>query len=254
MNKKQKVIDALYAMCKARGNLLFNNEEVKDICQRFNLVNQFDATKFDYSDLLPDSLREDDVYVEHLGKGLHQFVQGIESGFHVFEQIDNSEIVFWPYRQSLLNEQDTSESNILSVGFNQRILHDFLYEDIVASPKLYMSRRTSFGGSYTFRGNVVTVSRLQMEIDMVLENNGEVTIVEGKNKFPRDFAVYQLFHPHLYYDDLKRTNALAVADIQCCYLLRKERMLRLYLYRFRGVEKTSIELLKKAQYTLRSRG
>ncbi|MCW3134124.1 MAG: hypothetical protein N2V78_07355 [Methanophagales archaeon] len=41
-----------------------------------------------------------------------------------------------------LNEFDTSESNILSVASNQRIIHDFLYEDIVASPKVYSARRT----------------------------------------------------------------------------------------------------------------
>lgn len=254
MSKKQQVIELLYAGCMARGEFTFSNDEVKEACREVGFGNPFDATKFDNSALLPASLRADDVYVEHLGRGRHRFVEGIDSGFHSFEEIEEKEKDPWKYRPSLLNEYDTSESNILSVGFNQRVLHDFLYEDIVASPRLYMSRRTTITGSYTIRGQPVAVERLQMEIDMVLENCGEVTVVEGKNDFPADFAVYQLFNPHLYYHFLGRDEELDVKRIQCCYLLRKERMLRLYLYRFRGVEKTSIELLKKAQYTLRSRG
>ena len=47
-----------------------------------------------------------------------------------------------------------------------------------------------------------------MEIDMVLEKDGEITILEGKNGFPRDFAVYQLFHPHLYYRELESKHKL----------------------------------------------
>lgn len=253
MNKKQKVIDALYKACKKRRDPIFSNDEVKSVCQEIGFSNPFDATKFDNSSLLPESLLADDVYVEHVGEGWHRFVPGIESGFHTFEEIGEAEKHPWKYRPSLLNEHDKSESNILSVGFNQRILHDFLYEDIVANPKLYMSRRTTFTGSYKIRGDKVCVNRLQMEIDMVLENRGEITIVEGKNNFPKDFAVYQLFHPHLYYNTLKDEQAVGIADIQCCYLLRRERVLRLYLYRFHGVEKTSLELIKKAEYTLRFR-
>jgi heme oxygenase len=47
-------------------------------------------------------------------------------GYHCFEPIGATETFDWKYRQSILNELDASESNILSVASNQRIIHDFL--------------------------------------------------------------------------------------------------------------------------------
>ena len=41
---------------------------------------------------------------------------------------------------------------------------------------------------------------------MTLEKDGYVTVFEGKNDFPENFAVYQLFHPYLYYQNLKKQN------------------------------------------------
>lgn len=42
-----------------------------------------------------------------------------------------------------------------------------------------------------------------MEIDLTMELHGVVTIFEGKNGFPENFAVYQLFHPFKYFSLLK---------------------------------------------------
>lgn len=95
----------------------------------------------------------------HLGGGKHKFVKGINNGFHVFEEIDASKIFDWKYRKSILNEFDTSESNILSVASNQRIIHDFLYEDIVASPKVYNARRTKMDISYHIRGKNIIAKK-----------------------------------------------------------------------------------------------
>jgi hypothetical protein len=82
-----------------------------------------------------------------------------------------------------------------------------------------------------------------------------VTIFEGKNGFPKDFAIYQLFHPFKYYSILKREKKLAVEMITCCYVLRKKNagnsILRLYNYTFENEnDMSSIKLLKNAQYNL----
>lgn len=91
---------------------------------------------------IPQILLDEDYFILHLGRGRHKFVKGINNGFHSFEDINEDNIFDWKYRKSILNEFDTSESNILSVAGNQRIIHDFLYEAIVASPKVYNARRT----------------------------------------------------------------------------------------------------------------
>ena len=194
----------------------------------------------------------------HLGKGWHEFVKGIKYGYHSFEKIDN--VKHWKYKKSILNELDTSESNILSVVSNQKILHDFLYEDIIASPRVYGARRTKKSFTYKVGKKEIKTNRLQMEIDLTMEHEGGVTIFEGKNGFPKDFAVYQLFNPFVYYSDLKQINKLPINQITCCYVLRKKQekergpTIRFYNYAFKNPRDiSSITLLKSAEYKLSRR-
>ena len=244
------VIEDLYAMCKARQNFVFTNDEVKEICTDIGFRNPFDATKIDSSAGLPDALIDDDAFVVHLGRGSHQFVFGIENGYHQFEPVPDNRQYQWNYRRSILNNINTSESNILSVGYNQRIIHDFLYEDIAASPKVYGSNRTHIPLDYRIGNDQIDVGRVQVEIDYTVEHQGVITVFEAKNGEPQDFNVFQLFNPFRYY--LRATENLSVSSIQCCYLVRPEDdKMRLYLYRFEDTSNPgSITLIRNAEYTL----
>jgi len=254
-SRKQKVIAELFEICKSKNDFVFHNDLVKIVCKKHKFGNPFDVTKVDNSNILPDILKDEDYFIIHLGKGMHKFIKGVGEGYHKFEKIKEKNIYDWKYRKSLLNEFDTSESNILSVASNQRIIHDFLYEDIVASPKVYGSRRTKIDMDYNLEKEVIKMTKLQMEIDMTFELNNVVTVFEGKNNFPDDFAIYQLFHPFKYYTILKNKNELPVNKITCCYVLRKIEkdmsILRLYNYTFENENSmSSIKLLKSAQYNL----
>lgn len=255
MGKKQEVIEEIYLHCKKRNNYIFDNQLVKKISLRIGFKNPFDATKIDNTNKLPNLLREDDYFIVHLGEGRHKFIKGINFGYHNFEKISENDIHEWKYRKSLLNEYDTSESNILSVASNQRIIHDFLYEDIIASPKVYNARRTKASISYKIGNTKIETKNLQMEIDFTLEYMGEVTIIEGKNGFPDNFAIYQLFHPYKYYEDLKRKENLKINSIKSCYILREtvdgNSILQLYIYTFEDKnDMSSIKLEKCAQYNM----
>lgn len=257
-SKKQAVIKEILRRCKRSGTLEFNNDLVKEVAQKHKFGNPFDATKLDNSEDLPHELKQEDYFIVHLGGGRHCFVKGISTGYHSFEPISPPETFQWKYRQSILNELDTSESNILSLASNQRIIHDFLYNDIVASPKVYNARRTKMSITYRAGDVLITAQNLQLEIDLTFEHQGIVTVLEAKNGFPPDFAVYQLYHPFRYYINLKVTNQLPISQITCCYLLRKQEggtsTLRLYNYVFDDEEQiASIRLLKKAQYQLTRR-
>ena len=249
MSKKQTVIARLYDICKSRGNLVFTNDEVREVAASVDFRNHFDATKIDNSAGLPNPLVADDAFVVHLGQGKHQFVYGIASGYHQFEPIPEERRYQWPYRRSILNNINTSESNILSVGNNQRIIHDFLYEDIAASPKAYGSNRTQIPLDYRIGAAAISVGRVQVEIDFTLEHLGVITVFEAKNGEPSDFNVFQLFNPYRYY--LRVTQSLPVTAINCCYLLRQRDRLRLYLYSFADPQNPgSIQLERNAEYTL----
>ena len=251
LSKKQTVITELYAQCKASGDLVFDNEEVKAVCARVGFGNPFDITKLDNSDVLPRSLVDDDVFVVHLGRGRHQFVSGIAVGYHEFESIPEERRYQWPYRRSILNNINTSESNILSVGYNQRIIHDFLYEDIAASPKVYGSNRTQIPLDYRIGDVEVNASRVQIEIDFTTEYLGKVTVFEAKNGVPPDFNVFQLFNPVRYYARIADVRDILMKNISGCYLLRNGNEIRLYLYTFADPhDPGSIQLLRNAEYTL----
>lgn len=255
MGKKQDVIRALFEKCQSQDNFVFHNNLVKEVCKTFSFGNPFDITKIDNSSLLPDDVKKTDHFIVHLGNGYHQFVKGIAYGYHNFEPILPSETHDWPYRQSLLNEFDTSESNILSIASNQRIIHDFLFDDIIAMPKVYLARRTKHSFEYQIGTQTIVTKNLQMEIDLTFEYDGQVTVIEGKNGFPADFAVYQLFHPFQYYCTLEQDHELEIKQIACCYILRTRSkdnsIIRIYSYTFdTNANISSIRLLKKAEYKL----
>ncbi len=255
MGKKQDVIEEVFKICENIRDYEFDNDLIRTISKKIGFGNPFDATKLDDTDKFPEILIQNDYFIIHIGGGKHKFVKGIKNGFHSFEKIDDKNIYDWKYRQSILNEFDTSESNILSVGFNQRIIHDFLYNDIVANPKMYGSRRTKTTLKYRIGKEKIDASNLQMEIDLTTEYNGIVTVFEGKNNFPENFAVYQLYFPFLYYHNLKEDNKLNINEINCCYLLREKKgeksIIRIYQYTFEDpLDITTIKLIKNAQYNL----
>ncbi len=255
MSKKDRVLEEILSICQEKGNYVFDNQLVKAVAKKHGFDNPFDATKLDDTSKFPEVMIEQDFFILHLGEGKHQFIKGIKDGFHHFENISEENKVQWKYRKSLLNEFDTSESNILSVGFNQRIIHDFLYEDIVSNPKVYNARRTKSSLRYNINRKEIITTNLQMEIDLTMELDGVVTVFEGKNNFPDNFAIYQLFHPYLYYKKLQADNQIPIKEITCCYLLRKRNnknsIIRVYNYNFTvDNEMTSINLLKAKEYNL----
>ena len=255
MNKKQKVLSEIYRICLKQNDFVFDNDLVKKSCKKHKFGNPFDATKLDSTEKLPKIMLKNDVFIMHIGSGKHKFVKGISKGYHAFEKIDKKNIIQWQYRKSILNEYDTSESNILSVASNQKIIHDFLYQDIVAFPKVYNARRTKTSFDYKVGKEKIEMNNLQMEIDLTMEYAGLVTVFEGKNNFPKDFAIYQIYHPFLYFSKLKKGNKLPIKQISTCYILRKKinnkSILRLYNYTFKNENDiSSIKLLKFAEYHL----
>lgn len=122
----------------------------------------------------------------------------------------------WMYAPSLLNNTDTSKSSVISMVFNQRIIQDFLYNDFIASSRTYMSPRSRITYTYKLGNENVSINRLQFEVDATIELDGVITTIECKKGFPKDFSVYQLYYPFLYYYKLIE-NAV---DLNCCYLLR----------------------------------
>ena len=261
-NKKKKVLSAIFKICKDKNNFVFDNDLVKAVSKRIGFQNHFDATKLDTKERLPVALRKEDFALIHLGSGKHQFIKDIEKIYHNFEPIEK--VIDWQYKKSILNQYNTSESNILSVANNQRILHHFLFgqdkefdnSDIVSRPKTYFPHRTKANLEYSFgKSVVVKLSKVQIEIDLTIEFNGKIGIFEAKNGKPTNFSIYQIYHPFLYYWQAKQKLGLKIEEIVCIYVVREKQkefdVLNLYAYTFTNPQDiTSIKFMKSVKYNL----
>ncbi len=253
INKKHLVLESLYKHCKTQHNFTFHNDLVKEISKQYSFGNPFDATKLDSSEKLPQSFIDKNICILHLGGGYHQFIKGIDKLYHPFEALQKR--ISWQYKKSLLNEYNDSESNILSVANNQRILHHFLFGkdlefenlSVENRPKTYFPHRTKTTLRYSFGEQKIEAKNQLMEIDLTLEFNGVIGIFEAKNGEPKDFNICQIYHPFLYYHN----SGLNFKEIICVYLVRKDSSLKLWAYTFSNpLHLDSIVFLKSCEYVL----
>jgi hypothetical protein len=263
-SKKNKVIECLFKHCQETEDFVFHNNNVKDICKRLDFGNPFDVTKLDNKSKLPNILKENDCAIVHIGNGNHKFVKGIDKVYHEFETIN--ETIDWNYKKSLLNQYNSSESNILSVANNQRILHHFLFGkdtefcdvDIIKRPKTYFPHRTKTSFEYSFGKNEqLKLTNIQIEIDLTIEFQGKIGIFEAKNGTPDNFSVYQIYHPFLYYYNAGQDSKLKgkIKEISCVYVVRESKpafdTIKLWNYTFaKPYDITSIQFIRSAAYNL----
>ncbi|MCL4252671.1 MAG: hypothetical protein KJ043_02700 [Anaerolineae bacterium] len=255
ISKKQQVLIDIFTHCVETNQFEFDNELVKEIAQKHGFGNPFDATKIDSSSALPQIIRDEDYFLIHLGEGKHRFIKGISDGYHPFEAITES--IEWAYIPSILNDTDTSESNVLSVIANQGVLHQFIYNEQSSQKiKIYYPRRSKITIDCKIGQIPVLLNKVQIEVDLTTEYQGHVVVYEAKNKLTDDFAVYQLYYPLRYYVNLAKEQNLPIQSITCCYVLRQKfknhSLIRLYHYTFDDIyQMNSIRLMKSCEYVLR---
>lgn len=263
-SKKNQVIEELFKICKKKNDYIFHNDIVKDVCKKIGFGNPFDVTKLDNKSKLPDILKKNDFAIVHIGSGKHKFIKGIKKVYHDFEPIQK--IINWNYHKSLLNQFNTSESNVLSVANNQRILHHFLFGkdtefydvNILKRPKTYFPHRTKTSFEYSIGEEAnLELKNIQIEVDLTIEFKGTIGVFEGKNGKPDNFSVYQLYHPFLYYFNANSQDTLKgqIKNIFGVYVVRersdKENVLKLWAYTFSNPHDiTSIKFVKSASYKL----
>ena len=261
-NKKHIVLERILEDCDKSGNYLFHNNLVKKISSEVEFGNPFDATKIDDMNKLPQVYKDKDLAIIHIGNGNHKIINGINTLYHMFEPIQNE--IDWNYKKSILNQFNSSESNILSVANNQRILHHFLFDedkefddtDISNRPKTYFPHRTKTSFKYCIKNIEYELINIQIEIDLTLEYKGKVGIFEAKNGKQDNFSIYQLYHPFLYYYNFKESHLKdKLNEIVCIYVVRNKidnnHVIKLWAYTFTNPnELTSLNFLKSSSYKL----
>ena len=258
-SKKKQVLSALFAKCQARGNYALTGEEVRVIAVEKGFINQFDAVKIDHSELLPNEIREAGYGLLRLGNGNCEFITPMHKLYHRMEEVPEKNRYKPTYKNSLLNNTDTSESSLLSLVYNQTIISQFLYNQPGARPLLYFSRRTKMKMNFRVGDkSFSSFGQLLMEMDMVLDLEGNITVFEAKNKFPEDFAITQLYNPYRYFYEKQQNEIPGIKSINCCYVSREtnkkeeKQEVRFHLYDFADpMDLASIRFIRAASYTLK---
>jgi len=232
--------------------LKFNNDEVKKISGS-TFSNQFDATKFDSSILLPQEVRDNGFFIVHLGQGNHAFVKG--DGYHKFEKIKT--IKEWKGGTSVVNQISESEAQSASTAFNDKIIHDFLSEDKKKDIKLHTARRARISYEYVVNGVPIKTDKLQIEMDGIyeLEEDKTIAVVEVKNKEYEDFEIRQLFSTMKYFEKMMGWKIPNDYKIRLLFLVRirkkKEDKFRIYEYNFTDkLNPNSIKFVKAIEYNI----
>lgn len=221
--------------------------------------NQFDLTKIDRSERLPEKLRAADIFIVHLGGGRHQFVKGINLGYHVLEPPERE--IPWKFKRTMLDDFDSGEAGVLSIVFNEQIAQDFLYDNPRAPVKIHLPGRThrSEENSFSYRvgQTEVTVKSLQIELDFILEDpHGEIAIAEAKRgELPKDFGVAQIYLPYrkLLRVQERRGTQFHIRPLFVVHFTRTDgrEAIRLYEYAFHDpFDMGSISHVKSAEYVL----
>jgi hypothetical protein len=235
-SKKHTLLDMIVDLCIGRDGpnqpfYIFDNAEVKRLSALIGFANHNDATHIDSGQSRSRKMQEEGFSIVHLGtlrhgrsSARHAFVR-TTSIFHEFEDILESETYEINYRKSPLDEMNTSESNILSLAYNQGIVNRVLYPtELRANPSIYMAHRTRFTPTYHVGGLHLPFGEVQIEVDMTVEHEKHVTVFEAKNwkKNRSDFAIYQLFHPFHYYHKKILESGTDIHSVDCCYLVRRQ--------------------------------
>ncbi|MBI2507850.1 hypothetical protein HYV89_02750 [Candidatus Woesearchaeota archaeon] len=256
---KRRVIDVIFrelVQKYPKSEILnFHNEKVKEVSSREGIKfrNQFDATKFDSYALLPKSLQSAGFFIVHLGKGNHAFVKG--NGYHKFEKIRT--IKEWRIEKSIIDSLSDSEAQSASTAFNDRIIHDFLFEDKNEPLKLHTARRAKISYDFVIDGKTLRTDKLQIEMDGIYESEKRqcIAVVEVKNQDHEDFEIRQLFSPMKYFEKMRGWKMPNEYKIKFVFLvrIRKNNRDRFKLYEYDFVDKmnpNSIRFIKAWQYDI----
>jgi hypothetical protein len=101
------------------------------------------------------------------------------------------------------------------------------------------------------------LENIQIEIDLTIEYKGIIGVFEIKNGNPSNFAIYQIYHPFLYYYKANELSNLkgTIKNILGVYVVKTISKgitnLKMWAYTFENpLDITSIKLVKSACYQL----
>ncbi len=257
--KKQRVLSDLWQTVRVKGEqYIFSNSQVEELCRKHGFQNKYDLTKIDASDILPENMVDDDVFIVHLGRGMHRFVKGIEKGYHNLEA--PLKTINIDYVKHHLDSLDAGEAGLLSLIFNQGVVQHFVTGDRRENVRIHLPGRTRRTEDNSFRywvgATEVEVKGLQIEMDFIIEYQCHVAFAEAKRGSKwKDFSVSQIYLPFRKLLKMK-DRLMEDFDVLCMFALMRRNetggdIIRMYQYNFSDPERMdSIQMVKSIEYAL----
>lgn len=167
--------------------------------------NHNDLVKIDTYEDLCDSMKEDDFFIVHRGgpskkEQTHQFVRGARRAYRTLD-MPSEPLEEISHFYSPLDEIDQGEADSLSMVYNHRLIENFVYHTDTARMSIHLPGRTSsrIDNSFTYFVGTerIDVQSLQIEMDFIVEKNGDVVFAEAKRgPLWSNFGIAQVYLPY----------------------------------------------------------
>lgn len=209
---KRRVVLELFRLArKNSGNkamLVFDNHQVKKVCQSVGFQNQYDVVKHNSPSSLPVEVVNKGYFIVHLGRkgraaARHAFVRDSSrtfNGFHSFEKIPKSQSKKWSYDKNLLSGVSEAEAQTISTLYHAGAIKDFLIGNQKRPIMMHLGRRAKVNleGEICPRVQFPGGS-IQLEIDAFIEcpktknKPAILAAVEAKTTTAECFEVRQIY-------------------------------------------------------------
>src|SRR5699024_6396958 len=215
-------------------------------------------TKFDHSDNLPYLFKKHNLAILPDSRGTY-----IIGNFKAYQKLKVNEIkplsVNLPDHIESLNPNNiTSEAVALNIAHASGMI-DYIMnheDDNTTSSILTLSGRMGSGKiNYKIKStnkkeknkyHYINVTNSQIEIDASYENMNIITVLEAKNKLPKDFLIRQLYYPYRFYKSLQINKT-----IKPVFFTYADEVFNFYIYEFKDkLDYTSIQQIEQYSFIL----
>jgi len=279
---KREVVLKLFHLARKNSDnkamLVFDNHQVKKLCQRVGFQNQYDVVKHNSPSSLPVEVAEKGYFIVHLGRkgkeaARHAFVYDSSStfnGFHSFEKIPEGQRKKWSYNKNLLSGVSEAEAQTISTLYHAGAIKDFLIGNQRRPILMHLGRRAKVNlEGEICPGVQFPGDSIQLEIDAFIEcpktksKPAILAAVEAKTTTAECFEVRQIYTSMRYmHSKIEDKLIPSQTEVHSIYVVQKgamikslegQHMVRVYDYCFSDPNvMSSIKLRKSRLYKMKA--
>jgi hypothetical protein len=243
---KREVVLKLFHLARENSDseamLVFDNHQVKKVCQSVGFQNQYDVVKHNSPSSLPMEVAEKGYFIVHLGRkgreaARHAFVCDSSrtfNGFHSFEKIPEGRRKKWSYDKNLLSAVSEAEAQTISTLYHAGAIKNFLIGNQKRPIMMHLGRRAKVNlEGEICPGVQFPGGSIQLEIDAFIEcprtknKPAILAAVEAKTTTAECFEVRQIYTSMKYmHSRIEEKLIPSQTEIHCIFVVQKRAMIK----------------------------